>query len=91
VSEDTGVGSALVGTVQQVGGAVGLAVLNTVATTATAGYLVGRAPTAQVAVDAVVHGYDVAYGAAAALFIAAAITAAIVLRRRVAPDATIEP
>jgi EmrB/QacA subfamily drug resistance transporter len=81
-SEDTGVGSALVGTVQQVGGSVGLAVLNTVATTATAAYLAGRAPTAQVTVHAVVDGYDVAYGGAAALFIAAAITAAIVLRRR---------
>jgi EmrB/QacA subfamily drug resistance transporter len=85
-ADDTGVGSALVGTVQQVGGSLGLAALNTVATTATTAYLLGHAATELLPTQAVLHGYITAYAWAAALFVVAGITAAIILRRRTPPD-----
>src|SRR6201987_5118508 len=66
--QDSGVASALVNTMQQVGGSIGTAALSTVALTATAAYLtahhVGRLGPA----TAAVHGYTVAFTVSAALF-----------------------
>jgi EmrB/QacA subfamily drug resistance transporter len=59
---DAGVASAMVNTSQQVGGAIGTALLNTIAATATAGYLASHAAGAGGAkllqARALVHGYD---------------------------------
>jgi EmrB/QacA subfamily drug resistance transporter len=68
---DAGVASAVVTTATQIGSSVGTAVLNTVAVTATAGYLVTHAPAADREV-ALVHGYATATGWSAVLLAAVA-------------------
>jgi len=67
---DAGVASAVAGTAQQVGASVGTALLNTAAASATATYVAAHrfAPVA----DALVHGYALAAGVAAAILLAAA-------------------
>jgi MFS family permease len=73
---DSGLASGLVNTTAQVGGAFGLAVLATLATTRTDGLLAGGASTA----SALTGGYHLAFGIGAGLLIAAAVLSAIVLR-----------
>ena len=68
--DDAGVASATVNSCQQVGGSIGTAFLNTIATTAVASYLVGKAPSALVVAQAAVHGYTVAFWWAAGIFAA---------------------
>jgi EmrB/QacA subfamily drug resistance transporter len=68
---DAGVASAVAGTAQQIGASVGTALLNTVAAAATTAYLIGR-PAADLAA-ALVHGYGVAAGWAAAILAVAAL------------------
>ena len=55
-----GAAAATVNAAQQVGGSVGTALLNTIAASATAGYLAVHAPAPAVAAQALVHGYSVA-------------------------------
>ncbi len=55
-----GAAAATVNTAQQVGGSVGTALLNSVAASATAGYLAVHAPAPAVTAQALVHGYSVA-------------------------------
>ena len=66
--DDAGVASATVNSCQQVGGSIGTAFLNTIATTAVTSYLVGKAPTPVVVAQAAVHGYTVAFWWAAGIF-----------------------
>ena len=81
-SEDSGLASGLVNTSLNVGGAIGLAVLATLAADRTHGLLAHSEPTAA----ALNAGYHVAYLAAAALVAAAIALALAVLRpRRAAP------
>jgi EmrB/QacA subfamily drug resistance transporter len=79
---DSGVASALVNTMQQVGGSIGTAALSTVALTATAAYLtvhhVGRLAPA----NAAVHGFSVAFAVSASLFILGALVAILLLPSR---------
>ena len=70
---DAGVASATVNTAQQVGGSLGTALLNTVATTATTSFLAGRAASPGVVAEATVHGYTSAFWWAAAIFAAGAV------------------
>jgi len=77
--QDAGVASALVNATQQVGGALGTALLNTVAATATASYLASHIHEVNVAA---VHGYTTAFSLSAALMILAAITAALFIRAK---------
>jgi MFS family permease len=79
---DAGVASALVNTTQQIGSSLGTAVLNTVAASATAGYLVAHGHTAAVAKLAAVHGYTTAFTVSAALLAAAALATATLIRAR---------
>jgi predicted MFS family arabinose efflux permease len=74
---DSGVASALVSTTQQVGGSLGTALLNTVAATATASYVVahGRAATQA----GVVHGFSVAFAVGSAFLAAGALVAAVLV------------
>jgi EmrB/QacA subfamily drug resistance transporter len=74
-AEDAGLASGLFNTSQQVGGALGLAILSTLAANATAGS--AGSPAA-----ALVDGYQVAFGAAAAMLAAGAVLLAVLLRRR---------
>lgn len=78
--EDAGVGSALVGTFQQVGGSIGVAVLNAIAASATAVYLANHQLSAPA--SAAVHGYTTAYWVAAGIFVVAALSCGLLLRRK---------
>ncbi|MCW3841614.1 MFS transporter [Micromonospora yasonensis] len=74
---DGGVAAAVVNTSQQIGGSLGVAVLNTTAAAATAGYARSR-PHA----EALIHGYTVAAAWAAALLLAGAVLAAVLVTAR---------
>jgi EmrB/QacA subfamily drug resistance transporter len=78
--EEAGVASATVNSCQQVGGSIGTAFLNTIATTAVAGFLVGKAVTPLVAAQAAVHGYTVAFWWAAGIFLVGAVVAGTLFR-----------
>jgi EmrB/QacA subfamily drug resistance transporter len=85
-NRDAGVASALVNAVQQVGGSLGIALLNTIAVSAFTAYAVGHAinPRTNPAglMVATVHGYTVAFWVAAALMALAAVIAAAFIRVR---------
>jgi MFS family permease len=85
-----GVASAVANTAQQAGAAIGTAVLNTLATSATAGYLAThpRAPATQI--HALVHGYSVA-ATGCTIALAAAALAAGVLINTPRPDRHPDP
>ena len=65
--QDSGVASALVNTMQQVGGSIGTSALSTFALTATASYLVARHTSPLAPAIAATHGYTVAFTLSAAL------------------------
>jgi EmrB/QacA subfamily drug resistance transporter len=75
-----GVASAMVNTCQQVGGSIGTALLNTIAASALASYLVahGHSPTATA--SAAVHSYAVAFWVSAVIFAGAAVVCGLMLR-----------
>ena len=85
-NRDAGVASALVNAVQQIGGSLGIALLNTIAVSAFTSYLVGHAINPRTnpagAMVATVHGYTVAFWVAAALMASAAVVAAVFIRVR---------
>lgn len=76
---DAGVASAVVNTSQQVGGSVGTALLNTIAASATAGYLASHARGPLAGHLALVHGYSVATAVAASILATAAVFAAVLM------------
>jgi EmrB/QacA subfamily drug resistance transporter len=78
--EDSGVASAMVNTTQQVGASLGAALLNTVAATATASYLISHGP--QFTPDAIVHGFTVAFAVGAAIVAAGAIASAVLVNAK---------
>ncbi|WP_371934677.1 MFS transporter [Streptomyces sp. KL118A] len=86
-AHDAGVASAMVNTSQQVGGSIGTALLNTLATTAASNYLVGRQPTPEVQAQAAMQSYSTAYWWSA-LFFAIGLVVTVVLYRRGAPRPT---
>jgi len=69
---EAGIASATVNTANQVGGSLGTAVLNTIATSATAGFAGARAA-------AIVHGFAVATAWGAAILVACAVVAAVLI------------
>jgi len=77
---DAGVASAMVNTCQQVGGSIGTALLNTIAASALASYLIthGHGPLALA--GAAVHSYVVAFWVSAGIFTGAAVVCGLVLR-----------
>jgi EmrB/QacA subfamily drug resistance transporter len=80
--QDSGVASALVNTMQQVGGSIGTAALSTLALTATATYLTAHHASPLAAATAAVHGYSVAFTVSAALFAVGALAAVLLLPSR---------
>lgn len=78
---DSGVTSATVNTSQQVGGSIGTALLNTVATTSGAAYIAAHlrnpAQKALIVREGLVHGYTVAIWWAAGVMLLAALAAAL--------------
>jgi EmrB/QacA subfamily drug resistance transporter len=81
--QDAGVTSATVNTSQQVGGSIGTALLNTIATTSSAAYLsahlAGPARRARIAAEATVHGYTVAIWWAAGIMLLAGLVAGLMV------------
>jgi EmrB/QacA subfamily drug resistance transporter len=78
-----GAASALVSTSQQVGGAIGTALLNTLAATAATAYVTTHAPaTPEVLAAAALHSFDTAYGWSAVIFTGGAVLAAVLFRTR---------
>jgi Na+/melibiose symporter-like transporter len=78
-NHDAGVASALVNTTQQIGGSLGLAFLNTIATNATASYATshgGASPAAAV------HGFTTAFGFSAGIFAVATFAVVLLIRAR---------
>src|ERR1700749_2995329 len=80
--QDSGVASALVNTMQQVGGSIGTAALSTVALTATASYLTAHHTGRLATATAAVHGYSVAFTVSAILFGVGVVVAALLLPSR---------
>jgi hypothetical protein len=81
---ETGIASAMVNTMQQVGGAVGTALLSTIAASATTSYLTSH-PSRGAAIAGAVHGYSVAFLVSACVFVAGAILASVLFTRPTSP------
>jgi EmrB/QacA subfamily drug resistance transporter len=83
---DAGVASAMVNTVQQIGGSIGTALLSTLAasavTSSVAAHATGARPTPAVLEAAAVHGYTTAFWWAAGIFAAGSVLAALLLTSR---------
>jgi hypothetical protein len=79
---DAGVASAMVNTMQQVGGSIGTALLSTIAASATTSQLAGHLPTAALTSQAAVHGYTTAFWWAAAIFATGALLCTALLSSR---------
>ena len=84
---DAGVASGLVNATNQVGGSLGLALLSTLAATATAHYLAGKQPSPSVMAHAAVHGYTTGFWWAAGFFAAGALITGLLMHGR-APHPT---
>ncbi|HVX68462.1 MAG TPA: MFS transporter [Mycobacteriales bacterium] len=85
-NHDAGAASALVNTMQQIGGSLGIALLNTIATSATAAYAKGHgvlpsAGTAQV------HGFATAFAVSVGILLFAILVVGSLIRRPPTPPA----
>jgi EmrB/QacA subfamily drug resistance transporter len=76
---EAGVAAATVNAATQVGASVGIALLNTIATGATAAYLAGGRPSSQLLRLALVHGYSTATVWAAAMLVAGGIASLLLI------------
>jgi hypothetical protein len=79
---DTGVAAAMVNSSNQIGGSLGAALLNTIAASATAAYLVRHPPGA--VAEATVHGDITAFTFLIALFAAGAVATGLLFPRKAA-------
>jgi EmrB/QacA subfamily drug resistance transporter len=83
---EAGVASAMVNTCQQVGGAVGTAVLSTIFANSAESYASSHARVPGLAASAAVHGYTTAFYVATVMFGIGLLVAAFVLPRRIKPE-----
>lgn len=79
-ARDTGIASAMVNTSQQVGGAIGTAMLSTIALNATGSFAAGRRPSSELMAQAAVHGYTTAFYWSATIFAVASVVCGLLLR-----------
>jgi MFS family permease len=77
---DTGVASAMVNTMQQVGGSIGTALLSSIYASSVSSYVAARQPTPEVLRDAAVHGYTIAFWIAAGVFAFGAVAVGTMMR-----------
>jgi MFS family permease len=84
--EDSGVASALVNTMQQVGGSIGVSALSTIALTAVTSYLVAHHRGPRAPAIAATHGYTLAFAVSAGVLVLGAVIAMVLVpsRRRLA-------
>jgi predicted MFS family arabinose efflux permease len=79
--EDAGVASAMVNTMQQVGGSIGVALLSTLSASAATGFVTSHGgPAASTLAAAAVHGYTTAFWCTAGIFFLGAILTSVLLR-----------
>jgi EmrB/QacA subfamily drug resistance transporter len=78
--QDTGVASAMVNTMQQVGGSIGTAVLSSIFASAVTAYTAHKRPAPQLMTEATVHGYTVAFWVAAGIFALGAVVVGGIMR-----------
>ncbi|MFD3701037.1 MFS transporter [Streptomyces sp. NPDC058646] len=81
--QDAGIASAMVSTGQQLGGAIGTALLNTIAATATTNWLSGQVqgkPSAEQLSLAAIEGYTTVFWWCTAIFVAGAVISFLMLR-----------
>jgi EmrB/QacA subfamily drug resistance transporter len=76
---DAGVASAMVNTVQQVGGSIGTALLSTLAATAVGHHIADAKPSASVLAEAAVQGYTTAFWWAAGIFAVGTVACGLLL------------
>jgi sugar phosphate permease len=90
--EDSGVASGLINTSQQIGGAIGVAVAMTIATTSTGNYVQDHAGTNAFNDAALVHGFGIALWVFAAVAaVAAVVTALVIESKPPLPEQTDQP
>ncbi|WP_433829220.1 DHA2 family efflux MFS transporter permease subunit [Actinoplanes sp. CA-015351] len=77
---DAGVASAMINTVQQIGGSIGTALLSSFAASAASDYMAGKTPTAQLAAEAQLQSYHTVFWWSAGFFLLAAVVAAVLFR-----------
>src|SRR6266545_4391081 len=87
-AEDAGVASALVNTMQQIGGSIGTALLSTLAASGASGFAVANHASANALAEAAVHGYTTAFWWSAGIFAAGALVSGLLLR---GPAPQLEP
>jgi len=89
--EDTGVASALINTAQQIGGSISTALLTTVASSATTGYLTSHKASALAAAQAGVEGYTATLAWGSGFFVVGAVVAAFLIPNRALEPSEGEP
>jgi hypothetical protein len=70
----------MVNTMQQVGGSIGTALLSSIFASAVTSYAEGHAPGPQLAADAAMHGYTVAFWVAGGVFAFGAVVVGALMR-----------
>ena len=79
---DAGVASAMVNTTQQIGGSLGTALLNTIAASATSGYLAAHGMSRAAQASGTVHGFTTAFWWSSAFLLVAAVAVALLINAR---------
>jgi predicted MFS family arabinose efflux permease len=88
---EAGAASGLINTSQQIGGAVGLAAITTIATTVTTNYLTSHVPSPLTAATGLVNGFQIAFYVLVGVALAAVVLTATMLRgSRVAATGVVE-
>ena len=77
---DSGVASATVNVMQQVGGSIGTALLSTIAASATTSFVPSNPTASDAMAQAAVHGYTTAFWWSAAIFAAGAVVTGLLMR-----------
>jgi EmrB/QacA subfamily drug resistance transporter len=79
---DAGIASATVNAAQQVGASLGIALLSTLAASATTSFAAGHRPTPALMAQAAIHGYTTAFTVSAGVFAVAAVIAGLLFTRQ---------
>ena len=87
---DAGIASGLINTSQQIGGAVGVALATTIATTFTAHYVSDDAGSNAFGAAALTHGFGIAFYVLAGLAALGAVLSAVMLEAKPAPEAAFD-